>query len=222
MHLAKLLVIVLGACLPLAASADPLDIMLHLNGSVTGTGTPLVQSFSTEVDTEWATLAPGSATTRFGYFWSTALTADGQTRSFYPSDQYGQFALQDNFRNAAGQIVDTFDLVLPAFGSERSNALVTAHLEFAPDTFSAPNGQTILALPDAAILQGNYVMQAYWMDWSGGVRVDHVEGTLTSLDAEFYGPGAVPSVPEPGQFALVLAGLTAVALRRRWRGSARG
>ena len=92
---------------------------------------------------------------------------------------------------------------------------MTAYLEFGADTFDGLDAWSILAVDDAQLLGGTIYLNRVAEGWDGTFVNSKLVADVSGFDASFAGPGAeVPAVPEPGQYALLLAGLAGmVALR---------
>jgi len=231
--------LVLGA-FPLSTLADPLGIHTGTSGRITSTdnfpdlggnqhaGAPVSVFFDVEYDMSLATVANGTLTTvpkwdleRFG------ISIGGTHLNIEPNYMapspwiFNGIRLQDNVRNAAGKLVDVFELHGGAYthwGIE--SYFVETHLEFCADTFSDLDAWSILALKDAKVLDGTLHFQRSVEGWDATWDFRHLYADIDDFDVRFDGPGAIPPpVPEPAQFALLLAGLTGMAgmhaLRRR-------
>lgn len=227
------------ATLPLSALAEPLMLNLTTTGNVSAidgslygltppmqTGASLTVDFATELDLSSATVTGNLFTTQpTNYFWNFGLAANGmhiglQAGSSMPSVP-NQIALQDNVLNAANVLVDVFEMT--SFGSNGNTTyLVTQHLEFSPSTFEGLDAWSILALETAPLLEGTMHVSRVTEGWDATFHVTDIDADVNSFAIQFSGPGAeIPAVPEPGGYALLLAGLASVAgtrdLRRRLR-----
>jgi len=227
--------LVLGS-LPLSVLAEPLAVYTSTSGQVTALhnsfpefglglqpGMPITVDFDGEYNTSFATVESGTFTTRPGaFFYAFGVTIGGTRLDFGPPAAYdplllNQIQLQDNVPGAAGNLVDVFELSARAH-TQYANVTytMTAHLEFAPGTFSDLDAWSILAVEDAQLLGGTIALQRF----NGSNDGTYTNGSLTAdvrgFDVHFEGPGAgVHPVPEPGQYAMLLAGLAGAAVWRR-------
>lgn len=240
MSTAKWIAALVVAALSVSVHADPLMVYTNTAARITSVhnafpelgyglqaGTLAGVNFENEVNLSHATAdGNGLTTTPSPYAWAYGIAADGyflglQTPQFWggPESQ-NWMRLQDNVLNAAGQLVDVFEL--NARGATRFPDVtysVLEHLEFAASTFNGLDAWSILALADTPLLRGTMQMQRVAEHWDATFSFSEMSADVTSFDVQFGGPGAqLPCVPEPGQYALLLAGLAAAAVWRRRSG----
>jgi|GEM_PF-2525857 len=235
--------LVLGA-LPLSAFAEPLGVSTRTSGLVTSIdnhfhelggalqpGMPIYVDFDHETNTSFATLESGTwATMPASGFFQFGVTVGSAYLGLRSPDTSGdpnlfnQFRLRDDVRNAAGELVDVFELTARAHTQYDSVTYTfSANLEFAPTTFDDLDNWSILAVQDAALLGGTLHLNRISVGWDGGWTSSDLHANVNRFDARFDGPGAVVPVPvpvpvpEPGQYALLLAGLMGMACTRALR-----
>lgn len=228
--------------LPLSALAEPLSVSTRTTGQVTTLqnsfyelgggvqpGAPLTVDFAVETNTSMATAVDGAWTTLpQSYFDSFGVTVGGtrldlRSASYYDPQVLNQIQLRDNVRNAAGDLVDVFELSARAH-TQYPNVTysMTAHLEFGADTFDGLDAWSILAVDDAQLLGGTIYLNRVTEGWDGTFTSSSLVADVGGFDASFGGPGAeVPAVPEPGQYAMLLAGLAGAFVLRRRPGQAK-
>lgn len=226
--------------LPVSLLANPLVVDSSTSGRITAIdkgyfyglggavqiGAPITVEFHVEQNTWSPTIGPGTFTTAPQFFYHAFGVTIGSSRfdfrppSYHDPQLANQIGLQDNVLNAAGNLVDVFELT--ARGRDFPNELYTmkARLEFASGTFSDPDAWSILAVEDAPLLGGTIYLNRFSEGWDATFTNDTLYADVNRFDVHFSGPAAeVPAVPEPGQYALLLAGLVAIAaVRRRQRG----
>ncbi|WP_208280181.1 hypothetical protein [Massilia oculi] len=223
--------LVLGA-LPLCAFAEPLGVNTHTSGRITSIensfhelggalqpGMPIHIDFDHETNTSFSTLESGTwATMPASGFFQFGVTVGAAYLGLRSPDTSGdpnlfnQFRLRDDVRNAAGDLVDVFELTARAHAQYDSVTYTfSANLEFAPSTFDDLDNWSILALKDALPLAGTMHLNRVAEGWDGTLVVSDLFADLSGFDARFEGPGAVVPVAEPAQYALLLAGLMAMA-----------
>lgn len=228
--------------LPLSVLAEPLSVSTSTTGQVTTLnnsfhelgsglqpGAPITVDFAGETNTSMATAGDGTWTTLpQPYFDSFGITVGGtrlglRSPSNYDPRLLNQIQLQDNVRNAAGDLVDVFELTARAHTQyENVTYTMTAHLEFGADTFGDLDAWSILAVDDAQLLGGTIYLNRVSEGWDGTFVRSSLVANVSGFDASFGGPGAeVPAapVPEPGQYAMLLAGLAGVLVLRHLPGS---
>lgn len=242
MSLAKCITTLALGVLPVFAIAEPLVAHTTTTGQVTAVnnspyeigapqpGTPITVRFDAEYNTSYPTVTPGTFTVTDWMFFRFGITAGSTTLDLQVppySDWRTQNAitLRDNVRNAAGDLVDVFELTAGAHPQfPNVTYTLSTHLEYAPTTFNSLNQWSILAVEDAPLLRGTIQLDRDAEGWDGTWVFGNLRATVSGFDAQFAGPGAeVPCVPEPGQAALLLIGLLGAALMRalaRQRGHA--
>lgn len=228
--------LVLGA-LPLSALASPLVMYSDTRGQVTAidrsfyelgsdqqVGAPIIVNFDFETNTSFATTGPGTwATQPASAFYYFGVTVAGTHLDFPSSDTssdpslFNQITLRDNVRNAAGDLVDVFELSARArLRNNTASYFLDTHLEFAADTFGDPDNWSILALEEAQLTGGTLHLLRVLDREEPPFTFSHLTANLSGFDVRFDGPGTeIPAVPEPGQFALLLAGLAGATVWRR-------
>jgi hypothetical protein len=223
--------LVLGA-LPVSAFAEPLGVNTRTSGRITSIenhfhelggalqpGMPIYVDFDHETNTSFATLESGTwATMPASGFFRFSVTVGSSYLGLRSPDTSGdpnlfnQFRLRDDVRNAAGQLVDVFELTARAHTQYDSVTYTfSANLEFAPTTFDDLDNWSILAVQDAALLGGTLHLNRISVGWDGSSTSSDLHANVNGFDAHFDGPGAIVPVPEPGQYALLFAGAMAMA-----------
>jgi hypothetical protein len=238
--------LVLGA-LSLSAAAEPLGVNTRTTGRITSIengfqelggapqlGMPVHVDFNYETNTAFATLdsggwatMPASGFFQFSVSVGSALLGLRSPATSSDPTLFNQFRLRDDVRNAAGDLVDVVELTARAH-TQYDNVTYTfsANLEFAPRTFDDLDNRSILALDDARPRGGTMRLNRVAAGWDGTLVVSDLFADMNGFDARFEGPGAVMPVAEPGQCALLLVGLMAMAgsgvAARREKGAVRG
>lgn len=224
------------AALSASIHAEPLFLSTSISGAVTSTdnrifelgylqaGTPITVDFANEANFTFSAIDAGTLInqsmgefTRFDVASGSHLAAFDRTPA-WNNNPFNQIQLHDNVVNAAGEVVDGFELYLygEMYGGYVRYSLVQ-RLEFSPDTFDGLDAWSVLALEHAPLLGGMMEWTREASSWDGPDVRGALSADVTGFSIQFSGPGAeVPAVPEPGQYALLLAGLAgAAALRRR-------
>lgn len=224
------------AALSASIHAEPLFLSTRISGAVTSTdnrffelgylqaGSPVTVDFANEANFDFSTIDGGTLTSAtWGEVTRLAASSGAHLAEFdrtgpWSAASVNQIRLQDDVVNAAGELVDVFELRLygQMYGGYVRYSL-TQHLEFAPDTFGDLDAWSVLALAHAPLLGGTMEWTRESTSWDENYSNSTLSADATGFNIQFSGPGAeVPAVPEPGQYALLLAGLAgAAALRRR-------
>lgn len=230
----KWIVATILGLLSLHALADPLRINASASGIVTtlsgtfpdlGGGAPgehVVLDFEKEVSPS-SSMVDGNTFTlpADSYFENFGIGAGGRYLGFRPTsgtspESMNTIQLQDNVRNAAGDLVDVFELSVNTIIGTSVYYTTTTHLEYAPATFGPLDEWSILAVRDAPMLRGTIHLHDIAESWDGTFRTGDMMVEVNDFAIQFAGPGAVvPAVPEPVHGAMLLAGLAGVALMRR-------
>jgi hypothetical protein len=225
--------IIMGT-LALPALAEPLRVETHTSGTVTTltgwfaelgratTGAPVVVDFEREFNSSYGALDGNTFTLpRSNYFDYFAITAgDRQVRLYPPyyntADFLNTIQLQNDVRNAAGELVDVFELTVGASSGTTVHYTTTTRLEYAASTFGDLDAWSILAVKDAPLLAGTIHLHEVAEGWDGTIRSGDMVVEVNGFGVQFMGPGAeVPAVPEPARGAMLVAGIAGVALVRR-------
>lgn len=222
------------ATLSLPVLADPLRITARVSGIVTtlsgsfpdlgggAVGANLVLDFEKEVSPSSSMIDGNTfALPRDSYFDNFTISEENIHVGFLPTpgtspESMNTIQLQDNVRNAAGDLVDVFELSVNTIIGTSVYYTTTTHLEYAPATFGPLDEWSILAVRDAPMLRGTIHLHDIAESWDGTFRTGDMMVEVNDFAIQFAGPGTVvPAVPEPAHGAMLLAGLAGVALMRR-------
>ncbi len=188
---------------------------------------PVTANVAFEFDTALATVNAGVfATKPTPYLENFDVTANGNGAGlsdplFWGNpESWSWIRLYDNVRNAAGNLVDVFEL--HALGQTvwaNTTYQLSEHLEFAAATFDHPDASSLLALPQARLLSGTLNVLRIAEGWDATFYISKMDAELSGFNVSLTGlDGPMPCVPEPGQYMMLLAGLAgAAAMRRRGR-----
>lgn len=221
------------AALSLSAQAEPLHIYTDLTANVTAInntfyeldnglqpGMPIGVSFDTEDSFSPANVHGNVLTSQpTQYFWNLGLSSSGHSLGFaetYFGPPITQFRLEDDVRNASGDLVDVFEFNVGASLGINLTYTLKERLEFAATTFDGLDEWSILSLANAPLLSGTLHVHRVAEGWDATFSISDLDADVTSFAARFEGPGAqIPCIPEPGQYALLLAGLAGASAWRR-------
>ena len=223
--------LMLGA-LPVLTHAEPLATFTASSGQISAleseywnfgrlqVGMPISVQFDFEVNTSYSKVEPGVFMMEAQGFYTFNLTANGVDQYFTPNytGPRTRITLRDNATNAAGEVVDVLDLSAEVGDVSIERYRMATHLEFGATTFNGLDAWSILGLEDAPLRAGTFHLDYYRRreDPPPVSFYNGLDANLGNVDVRFYGPGTeVPSVPEPGAPAMLLAGLAGTALVRR-------
>lgn len=228
--------LVLGA-LPVFAHAQLLDVFTETNGHVTATdgyfwellgngsietGMPVSIQFNVGHWPPDATVEAGTLTMPTWGFRSFGVSVGDAHVDIDPAPwgepgEQNWIRLQDNVRNASGDLVDVFELTVPAMSwvYYRTHYLLTTHLEFAADTFDNLEPRSILDLEDATLLGGTLHLKRFEDRIDIPRKPANIYADVDGFAVRFAGPYTeISPVPEPSHAAMLLSGLAGVLLLR--------